>query len=209
MALRVLFDTSALLDLFGRWTDDHRERRGDLVREVHILAPLRPFLFSTEAIREEVHRHMVVGADLARYVAFEALTEAELQACAGFTEPRRADFSLLALARRFEREGHRTFLLTKDRTFVRDLGRCGSNAAVVPPTGFAEAITILCAGGTPNEVLAHRIQNNAFVNLSRHMRLVREEQGEGAYADWQAFLNGRTAAKHELVEAMRGTGVRL
>jgi hypothetical protein len=68
---RIVFDTSALLDLFGKWTDDHKQRRGDLVKEVHILAPLRRFLFSTQAIRREVHDHMIIGTDLERYLAFE------------------------------------------------------------------------------------------------------------------------------------------
>ncbi len=208
-APRIVFDTSALLDLFGKWTDDHKERRGDLVKEVHILAPLKPFLFSTEAIQREVRDHMVIGSDLARYVSFETVSEEELATCAGFVKTREADFSLTALTRRFELRGFDAFLITKDRTFVQDLERAGLAARIVPPTGFAEAITVLTARGRPSMVLAHRIQNNAFVNLSRAMRLVLQTQGEKEYLDWQEFLNSQTASKHTLIEALRATGVAL
>jgi hypothetical protein len=207
--LRIVLDTSALLDLFGKWTDDHKERRGDLVKEVHILAPLKPCLFSTQAILHEVHDHMVIGADLERYLSFETVLESEVAACPGFVRTREADFSLTALTRRFELEGFRTFLITKDRTFARDLEKGGSGASLVLPTGFAEAITVLSREGSPSIALAHRIQNNTYVNLSRAMRLARQTQGEKEYADWQEFLNSRTAAKHELIEALRATGVAL
>jgi hypothetical protein len=208
-ALRIIFDTSALLDLFGKWTDDHKERRGDLVKEVHILAPLRPYLFSTQAILREVRNHMVIGADLEKYVAFEPVSDTELAACPGFVETRQADYSLIALTTRFDLTGFHTFLITKDRTFVQDLGRAGLKTCVVPPTGFAEAITVLTPEGSPSVVLAHRIQNNTFLNLSRAMRLARQTQGENEYLDWQAFLNSRTASKYELVEALRATEVTL
>ncbi len=208
-APRVVFDTSALLDLFGRWTDDHRERRGDLVKEIHILAPLKPFLFSTQAIRREVHDSMVIGTDLERYLSFEAVTDAELTACPGFVKVREADYSLTALTRRFEHEGFRAFLITKDRTFAQDLARAGLKACLVPPTGFAEAITVLTPEGSPSFALAHRIQNNTFENLSRGMRLAKQAQGQREYLDWQEFLDSRTAMKHELIEALKATGVTL
>ena len=207
--VRIVFDTSALLDLFGRWTADHKERRGDLVREVHILGPLRPYLFSTQAILREVHDLMVIGTDLERYLAFESVSETELTECPGFLSAREADYSLTALARRFELRGFRTFLVSKDRTLVRDLARAGLKTGMVPPTGFAEAITVITPQGSPSVALAHRIQNNAFVNLSREMRLVRQTRGEREYLDWQEFLNSRTVAKHELIEALKTTGVRL
>ena len=206
---RIVFDTSALLDLFGKWTDDHKQRKGDLVKEVHILAPLRSYLFSTQPILHEVHNHMVIGADLERYLTFEMVSDAELAACPGYVQTREADYSLTVLTRRFELEGFNTFLITKDRTFVRDLGRAGLEVCLVPPTGFAEAITVLTSEGSPSAVLAHRIQNNAFVNLSRAMRLVRQTQGEKEYLDWQEFLDSQTRAKHDLIEALRATGVAL
>jgi hypothetical protein len=206
---RIVFDTSALLDLFGRWTDDYKERRGDLVKEVHILAPLKPYLFSTRAILGEVHHQMAIGADLEKYVSFEAVSDTELTACPGFVKIREADYSLTALVRRFEVGGFRTFLVTKDRTFVHDLQRAGSRAGLVPPTGFAEAVTVLTPKESPSVALAHRIQNNTFVNLSRAMRLALQTQGEKEYADWQLFLNSRTASKHELIEALKATGVAL
>ncbi len=208
-ALRIVLDTSALLDLFGKWTDDHKERRGDLVKAVHILAPLKPFLFSTQAIRHEVHDHMVIGADLERYLAFEDVSDSELAACPGFVRNREADYSLTALARRFELAGFQTFLIAKDRTFVQDLARAGSAVPLVLPTGFAEAITVLTSEGSPSVALAHRIQNNTFVNLSRGMRLARQTLGEKEYLDWQEFLNSKTVSKHELIEALRATGVTL
>ena len=207
--VRIVFDTSALLDLFGKWTDDHKQRRGDLVKEVHILAPLKPFLFGTEAIRHELHDHMVIGSDLERYVTFETVSESELTTCPGFVKTREADYSLTALTRRFELQGFRTFLITKDRTFVQDLARAGLKACIVPPTGFAEAITVLTPEGSLSVALAHRIQNNTFVNLSRGMLLARQTQGEREYLDWQEFLNSKTASKHELIEALRATGVAL
>jgi hypothetical protein len=207
--VRIIFDTSALLDLFGKWTDDHKQRRGDLIKEVHILAPLKPFLFSTQAIQHEVHNHMVIGTDLERYVAFETVSDAELTGCPGFVKTREADYSLTALTRRFELEGFSPFLITKDRTFVQDLDRAGLGASLVPPTGFAEAITVLTPEGSPSMALAHRIQNNTFVNISRAMRLVRQTQGEKEYLDWQEFLDSHTAAKHDLIEALRATGVAL
>jgi hypothetical protein len=206
---RIIFDTSALLDLFGKWTEDHKRRRGDLVTEVHILAPLKHFLFSTELIRREVHNHMVIGTELERYLTFEAVSGAELTTCPGFVETREADYSLTALARRFELEGFNTFLITKDRTFVQDLARAGLKECIVAPTGFAEAITVLTPQGSPSVALAHRIQNNTFVNLSRGMRLARQTLGDKEYLDWQEFLNSRTASKHELIEALRATGVAL
>jgi len=206
---RIVFDTSALLDLFGKWTDDHKERRGDLVKEVHILAPLRPLLFSTLPILKEVHHHMVIGADLERYLSFETVGDSELSACPGFVKTRQADYSLTALTRRFELEGFNTFLISKDRTFVQDLARAGLKACLVPPTGFAEAITVLTPEGSPSVVLAHRIQSNAFVNLSREMRLVRQTRGEREYIEWQEFLNSRTASKHDLIVALRATGASL
>jgi hypothetical protein len=208
-APRIVFDTSALLDLFGKWTDNHKERRGDLVKEVHILSPLRSYLFSTQAILHEVHDHMVIGADLERYLSFETVIDSELEGCPGFVKTREADYSLTALTRRFELQSFRTFLIAKDRTFIRDLGRAGLKTCLVPPTGFAEAVTVLTPEGSPSMALAHRIQNNTFVNLSRGMRLVRQVQGEKAYLDWQEFLNSRTAAKHELIEALRATRVML
>jgi hypothetical protein len=192
--LRLVFDTSALLDLFGKWTDDHKERRGDLVKEVHILAPLKSFLYSTQAIRKEVHRHMVIGTELERYLAFETVSDSELSACPGYVKNREADYSLTALTGRFESAGCRTFLITKDRTFVKDLARAGLKACIVVPTGFAEAITVLTPAGSPSMALAHRIQNNAFVNLSRAMRLARQTKGEKEYADWQEFLDSNTAS---------------
>jgi hypothetical protein len=206
---RIVFDTSALLDLFGKWIHDHKRRLGDLVKEVHILAPLKPFLFSTPAIREEVHKHMVIGADLERYLTFETVSAGELTACPGFLKAREADYSLTTLTRRFELEGFQTFLISKDRTFVQDLARAGLKACLVPPTGFAEAITVLTPEGSPSFALAHRIQNNTFENLSRAMRLARQTEGEREYLDWQEFLNSRTASKHELIEALRATGVTL
>jgi hypothetical protein len=206
---RIVFDTSALLDLFGKWTDDHKERRGDLVKEVHILAPLKLFLFSTQAILHEVHNHMIIGADLERCLSFETVSDTELTACPGFVKTREADYSLTALTRRFELGGFHTFLITKDRTFVQDLQRAGLKADLVPPTGFAEAITVLAREGNPSMALAHRIQDNTFVNLSRGMRQVRQTQGEKEYADWQEFLDSKTASKHELIEALRATGVAL
>ena len=208
-APRVVFDTSALLDLFGKWTDDHKERRGDLVREVHILAPLKPFLFSTTAILHEVRNHMVIGADLERCLAFETVSDVELAACPGFVKTREADYSLTALTRRFEHEGFETFLITKDRTCAQDLAKAGLKACIVPPTGFAEAITVLTPEGSPSFALAHRIQNNTFENLSRGMRLAQKTQGEREYLDWQEFLDSRTAMKHELIEALKATGVTL
>ncbi len=208
-APRIVFDTSALLDLFGRWTDDHKERRGDLVKEIHILAPLKPFLFSTQAIRHEVHESMVIGTDLERYLSFESVSDAELIACSGFVKVREADYSLTALTRRFELEGFRTFLITKDRTFLQDLARAGLKACLVPPTGFAEAVTVLTPESSPSFTLAHRIQNNAFENLSRGMRLAQKTRGEREYLDWQEFLDSRTAMKHELIEALKATGVLL
>jgi hypothetical protein len=206
---RIVFDTSALLDLFGRWTDDHKERRGDLVKEVHILAPLKPFLFSTQAILQEVHNQMVVGNDLERCVAFETVSDAELTTCPGFVRTREADYSLTALARRFELEGFRTFLITKDRTCAQDLAKAGLKAHLVPPTGFADAITVLTPEGSPSVALAHRIQNNTYENLSRGMRLAQKTQGEGEYLDWQEFLDFRTASRYELIEALKATGVTL
>jgi len=208
-APRIVFDTSALLDLFGRWTDDHKERRGDLVKEIPILAPLKPFLFSTQAIRREVHDSMVIGADLERCLSFEAVSDAELAACPGFVKVRETDYSLTALTRRFEHEGFRTFLITKDRTFAQDLARAGLRACLVPPTGFADAITVLTPEGSPSVVLAHRIQNNTYENLSRGMRLAQKTHGEREYLDWQEFLDFRTASRYELVEALKATGVTL
>jgi hypothetical protein len=207
--LRLALDTSALLDLFGRWTDDHKERRGDLVKEVSLLAPLVPFLLSTRQIREEVREHLTIAGDLDRYIKFETVSDTEIRAVPGVIINRRADFSLTALALRLEREGCRVFVITKDRTFVYDLATAGCNAGVVPPTGFAEAVTVLCVNDESSAALAHRLQNNAFLNLSRAMRLVKQVQGDAAYLDWQEFLNSRTAAKHDLVEALKATGVRL
>ena len=202
-SVRLVFDTSALLDLFGKWTDDHKQRRGDLVKEVSLLAPLVSLLFSTRQIREEVREHMAIAGDLDRYIRFEPVEDAELRAIPGYIENREADFSLTALALRLEREGHRLFVLTKDRSFVHDLPAAGCRAGIVPPTGFAEAITVLCARDGGNTVLAYRLQNNAFVNLSRDMRLVKQTQGEAAYLDWQEFLNSRTADKHEMIETIK------
>ena len=207
-AIRLVFDTSALLDLFGKWTDDHKQRRGDLVKEVTLLAPLAPLLWSTQQIREEVREHLTIAGDLDRYIRFEPVPDPELRAIPAFVENREADFSLTALALRFEREGHRVFVLTKDRSFVRDLPGAGCRAGIVPPTGFAEAITILYSNDGANTALAHRLQNNVFVNLSRDMRLVKQTQGEAAYLDWQEFLNSRTADKHEMIEGLiRATSV--
>jgi hypothetical protein len=201
---RLIFDTSALLDLFGRWTDDHKQRRGDLVKEVSLLAPLKGLLYSTQQIREEVRRHLIIVGDLDHYVRFEEVTDAEIRSLPRLTTSREADFSLTALCARFERDGHRVFLLTKDRTFVRDLPEAGCSARIVPPSGFAEALTVLVSGDVANTALAHRLQNNAFVNLSRDMRIVRQTQGEAAYLDWQESLNSRTADKHEMIEAIKG-----
>jgi hypothetical protein len=209
MIPRIVFDTSALLDLFARWTDNHKQRRGDLVKEIHILAPLKPFLFSTQAVLHEVHNQMVIGADLQRYLSFEGVSDSELTACPGFVRTREADYSLTALARRFELEGFHTFLITKDRTFVQDLTRAGLRTCLVPPTGFAEAVTVLTPEGSPSFALAHRIQNNTFENLSLGMRLVRQDQGEREYLDWQEFLDSRTASRYELIEALKATGVTL
>jgi len=206
---RIVFDTSAFLDLFGRWTEDHKERQGDLVKEVHILAPLKPFLFSTRQILREVHESMVIGTDLERCLPFETVSDAELTACPGFVNVREADFSLTALTRRFEIEGFRTFLITKDRTCAQDLAKAGLKTNVVPPTGFADAITVLTPEGSPLVALAHRIQNNTYVNLSRGMLLARKTRGEREYLDWQAFLNFRTASRYELVWALKATGVTL
>jgi len=208
-APRIVFDTSALLDLFGRWTDDHKERRGDLVKEVHVLAPLRPYLFSTQAILHEVHDYMVIGNDLERCLAFETVSDAELAACPGFVKTREADFSLTALARRFEHDGFRAFLIAKDRTCAQDLAKAGLKARLVPPTGFADAITVLTPEGSPSVALAHRIQNNTYENLSRGMRLAQKTQGEREYLDWQEFLDFRTASRYELIEALKATGVTL
>ena len=202
-SIRLVFDTSALLDLFGKWTDDHKQRRGDLVKEVVLLAPLKDLLYSTRQIREEVREHLTIAGDLDRYVHFETVPDTEIQAVPRAMMVREADFSLTALCARFEREGHRVFLLTKDRTFVHDLRSAGCRAGIVPPTGFAEALTVLVGNDGANAALAHRLQNNAFVNLSRDMRLVKQTQGEGAYLDWQEFLNSRTADKHEMIEALR------
>ena len=199
----LVFDTSALLDLFGKWTDDHKQRRGDLVKEVSLLAPLAPFLFSTQQIREEVREHLTIAGDLDHYIRFEPVEDSELRSIPRYVENREADYSLTALALRFERESHRVFVLTKDRSFVRDLLVAGCRAGLVPPTGFAEAVTVLYSNDAANLVLAHRLQNNAFVNLSRDMRLVKQTQGEAAYQDWQEFLNSRTADKHEMIEALR------
>ncbi len=207
--LRIVFDTSALLDLFGRWTDDHKERRGDLIKEVSLLAPLAPLLYSTLQIREEVRKHLTIGADLDHYIRFEPVGDAEIQAVPGALMARAADFSLTALALRLERQGHRVFVLAKDRTLVHDLASAGCAASLVPPSGFAEAITVCCVEGGSNTPLAHRLQNNAFVNLSRAMRIVKQTQGEAAYLDWQEFLNSRTAAKHDLIAALKETDVRL
>ncbi|MDG6968625.1 MAG: hypothetical protein JRN50_04115 [Nitrososphaerota archaeon] len=204
--VRLVFDTSALLDLFGKWTDDHKQRRGDLVKEVSLLAPLAPLLFSTRQIREEVREHLTIAGDLDRYIQFEPVEDSELHEIHGYVENREADYSLTALALRLEREGHRVFVLTKDRSFARDLPTAGCRAGIVPPTGFAEAITVVCANDGTNTTLAHRLQNNAFVNLSRDMRLVKQTQGEAAYLDWQEFLNSRTADKHEMIETLKQMG---
>ena len=209
VGLRLIFDTSALLDLFGKWTDDHKERRGDLIKEVTLLAPLAPLLYSTLQIRDEVREHLTIGSDLDRYVRFETVGGEEIQAVPGVIMARAADFSLTALALRLERQGHRVFVLAKDRTFVHDLAAARCRASIVPPTGLAEAITVCCIDGGANTELAHRLQNNAFVNLSRAMRIVKQTQGEAAYRDWQEWLNSRTAAKHELIEALKATGIRL
>jgi hypothetical protein len=206
---RVILDTSALVDLFGRWTGDYKQRRGDLVREVHILAPLRPYLFSTLSIRDEAHQLLVIGADLEKYVTFEVVSDEELRSCPGFVLNRTADYSLVALAKRLESHGFRTFVIAKDRTLLRDLARAGLRTELVVPTGFAEAVTVLTPEGGPSRVLASRVQNNTFENLSNSMRLERQTRGEAAYRDWQEFLNSRTAAKHDLIEALRATGVAL
>lgn len=205
--LRLVFDTSALLDLFGKWSDDHKQRRGDLVEEVRILAPLKSLMFSSRAIREEIREHMVIGGELDKYVAFESVENSELNTIPGFVPAREADYSLTVLCHRFEREGYRSFLITKDRTFLTDLPRAGCRALVIPPTGFAEALTVLVPRGSPAVKLAHKIQNNAFLNVSRAMRLVRQEQGQKAYEDWQEFLNSRTSAKHDFIEALKRTGI--
>jgi hypothetical protein len=152
---------------------------------------------------------MIIGNDLERYLAFETVSNAELTACPGFVKNREADYSLTALTRRFELEGFHTFLITKDRTCAQDLERAGLKACIVPPTGFAEAITVLTPEGSPSVALAHRIQDNTFMNLSRGMRLAKQTQGEREYLDWQEFLDSRTAMKHELIEALRATGVTL
>ena len=207
--LRLVFDTSALLDLFGRWTDDHKERRGDLIKEVSLLAPLAAFLYSTFQIRKEVREHLTIGADLDRYIRFEAVTDEEIRSLPGAIMTRAADFSLTALALRLERQGHRVFVLAKDRTFVRDLAAAGCRAALVPPTGFAEAVTVCCPDGSASIALAYRLQDNTFVNLSRAMRIVKQTQGDAAYLDWQRFLDSRTAAKHDLIEALKATGIRV
>lgn len=206
---RLVLDTSALLDLFGKWTDDHKVRRGDLIKEVHILAPLKPYLFSTRAILQEVRGLMVIGADLERYLAFEAVSDSELAACPGFVKNRQADYSLTALTRRFEFAGLRTFLVTKDRSFVQDLVRAGLKACIVVPTGFAEAIIVLTSVGSPSRTLAHRIVSNAYVNLGRGMLLARKDLGEKEYANWQEFLDSRIPSRYELVEALKATGVTL
>ena len=205
-APRIVFDTSALLDLFGVWSDDHRRRRGDLVLAVPLLGPLRPYLTSSEAIREEVHRHLVIGTDLERYLAFLPVDPRELTGCPGYAPSRAADYSLVALAARFERAGDRTFLITRDRTFVSDLARAGLCAQVVLPTGFAEAVTTLAGTDPRSQPLASRLQSNAYENLEYAVACARRE-GSGAFRDWQQFLNARTAAKHDLVESLRGTGV--
>jgi hypothetical protein len=208
--LRIVFDTSALMDLFGQQcTDSHHQHWGDLVKEVHILGPLKPFLFSTHDIRREVSEHMVVGGELDNYMVFEEVGDDELASVKGFIANRRADYSLTALCRRFELQGAKTFLITKDRTFVNDLNRACSTAIVVPPTGFAEALTVLTPATSPNIHLAHHVQNNTFANLSRGMRLVQQTQGEAAYLDWQEFLDSQTEAKYELIEALKATGVNL
>lgn len=200
--VRVVFDTSALLDLFGKWTDDHKERRGDLIREVSLLAPLAPLLFSTLQIREEVRKHLTIGGILDRYIRFEAVSAAEIRAVPGAIMNREADFSLTALTLRLNREGHSVFVLTKDRTMVHDLAAAGCKAGIVPPTGFAEAITIIYRNDEVGTPLAHRLQNNVFVNLSRPLRLVKQTQGDAAYSDWQEFLNASTADRHEMIDAL-------
>lgn len=208
--LRVVLDTSALMDLFGQQcTGDHHQHWGDLVKEVHILGPLKPFLYSTHDIRREVSEHMVIGSELENYMIFENVNDIELAAVQGFISNRRADFSLTALCLRFEIQGARTFLITKDRTFVNDLNKACSTAVVVPPTGFAEALTVLTPPSSPNIHLAHRVQNNTFANLDRGMRLVQQTQGQAAYLDWEEFLDSQTEAKYELIEALKATGVSL
>lgn len=207
--IRLVFDTSALLDLFGKWTDDHKQRRGDLVAEVALLGPLKPYLWSTRDIREEIREHMIIGTELDRYITFDRVDDAELQAVPGFLSTREADFSLTALCLRLEKQAFRVFLITKDRTFTNDLRKASSKAVLVPPTGFAEAITVLTPSTSRSVALAHNLQNNTFVNLSRAMRLVRQTQGEASYHDWQNFLNSHTLEKHDLIEALRATGIRL
>lgn len=206
---RVILDTSALLDIFGRWTGDYRERRGDLVREVHVLALLRRYLFSTLSIRDEARRQLVIGADLDRYVGFESVSGEELQGCRGFVSARAADFSLVVLAMRFASQGHRTFLIAKDRTFLRDLAGVRSRTELVVPTGLAEAVMVLTAVESPNWSLSSRILNNTYENLSNSLRLFRKIHGNPEYRDWLEFLNTRIAAKHELIEALKATGTRL
>jgi hypothetical protein len=207
---RIVLDTSALMDLFGQQcVDSHHQHWGDLVKEVHILRPLKPFLYSTHDIRREVSEHMVIGGELEQYMTFEEVSDGELATVQGFISNRRADFSLTALCLRFENQGAKTFLITKDRTFVSDLNRACSEAVVVPPTGFAEALTVLTPPSSPIKQLAHHVQDNTFANLSRGMRLVQQQQGEAAYRDWQEFLDSQTEAKYELIEALKATGVSL
>ena len=207
--LRILFDTSAILDLFARWTDDHRQRRGDMIREVELLRPLSPFLYSTEPIRDEIRRQTSIAGELSRYIHFESVGDLGAVDASRFPRSRWADLSLTALARRMESSECRVFILTKDRTFVEDLRRMDCHARIVPPTGFAEAITVISRPGSRSEQLAHQLQNNAFVNISRDMQIVKKEQGEAAYSDWQTFLNSRTPDRHDLIEAVRATRVRL
>jgi hypothetical protein len=206
---RIVFDTSALMDLFGEWTDTRLPHRGEVVKEIQLLAPLKPYLFSSRAIREEAREHMNIGSELDHYITFERIDDHELEPVKGFVSTREADFSLITLCLRFEREGSRTFLITKDRTFVADLPGAGSRAVLVPPDGFAEAITALTPQTSRNLKLAYSVQDNTFINMSRAMRFVKHTQGEAAYNDWQAFLDGQAASKHELIEALKATGIRL
>jgi hypothetical protein len=205
----LLFDTSALLDLFGLWDDSHKTRRGDLRKEVSLLELLTPFLFSTTQIREEVRQHMIIGTELEKYIAFEDVPPGELQGVKGYVPNRAADFSLTALALRREAEGGRAYLITRDRSFVQDVRRAGSKARIVPSSGFAEALTVLTVPGSVRMAHAYRIQNNAFTNLSRSLLRVKREIGQAEYEDWQEFLNSRTSDKHEMIEALKETGVRL
>lgn len=204
----VVLDTSAFLDLFARRTERNGPWKRGLVRELELLAPLERFLSSSAQILEEVRRHLMIAHELERHVRFEDVPAEEVEALAEGEGTRIPDLSLVALSLRLEQTGRKVFLVTKDRTFARDLVRARSRAQVVVPTGFAEALTVLARPGRAAE-MAYRIQDNAYENISRALRWAREDQGDGSYRVWQVFLDSTTPAKHDLVECLRATGIRL